>query len=136
VERLMPSKRPAIASDALPLVSSVATLATDSGQLRYELPLPLLRWVGAQHPGVLRLLTVRTSGRGPQANEGQILSDVCRRFQTLIFARDGSPIKTLTVHCHLNFKLTLIAAKDVMEQRMYKEFDIAMDNAYKDTSKE
>ncbi len=49
------------------------------------------------------------------ANEGQILADVRRRFQTLIFARDGSPIKTLTVHRHLNFKLTLIAAKDVMD---------------------
>ncbi len=59
-----------------------------------------------------------------------------RRFQTLIFARDGSPIKTLTVHRHLNFKQTLIAAKDVMDQSLYKEFKTAMDNAFKDTSKE
>ena len=69
-------------------------------------------------------------------NEGQILSDVRKRFQTIVFARDGSAPKTLTVHRALNFKATLLAAKDVMTSKMYKEFKTAMENAYKDTSKE
>ncbi len=68
------------------------------------------------------------------ASEGQIFADVRRRFQTLIYARDGSPLKTLTVHCPL--KLTLQAAKDVMDTRMYKDFKNAMELAYKGTSKE
>jgi hypothetical protein len=70
------------------------------------------------------------------AYEGPILTDVRRRFQTLIFARDGSPIKTLTIHRHLNYKLVLNAARDVMEPKMYRDFKNAMDIAYKDTSKE
>jgi hypothetical protein len=68
--------------------------------------------------------------------EGQVLSDVRRRFQTLIFVRDGSPPKTLTIHRHMNYKLALIAAKDVMDGRLYKEFKNAMEIAYKDTTKE
>lgn len=70
------------------------------------------------------------------AHEGPILSDVRRRFQTLIFVRDGSPIKTLTIHRHLNFKLALTAAKDVMEPKIYRDFKNAMEIAYKDTTKE
>ncbi len=69
-------------------------------------------------------------------SEGQILSDVRKRFQTIVFARDGSAPKTLTVHRPLNFKAALLAAKDVMNAKMYKEFKTAMENAYKDTSKE
>jgi hypothetical protein len=69
-------------------------------------------------------------------SEGQILSEVRKRFQTIVFARDGSPPKTLTVHRQLNFKAALQAAKDVMTPKMHKEFKTAMDNAYKDTSKE
>ncbi len=68
--------------------------------------------------------------------EGPILSEVCRRFQTLIFAQDGSPIRTLTIHRVLNFKLALLAAKDVMDPKMYRDFKNAMDIVYKDTSKE
>ncbi len=68
--------------------------------------------------------------------EGPILSEVCRRFQILIFARDGSPIRTLTIHRVLNFKLALLAAKDVMNPKMYRDFKNAMDIAYKVTSKE
>ena len=69
-------------------------------------------------------------------NEGQILSDVRKRFQSIVFARDGSAPKTLTVHRALNFKATLLAAKDVMTSKMYRDFKTAMENAYKDTSKE
>ncbi len=68
--------------------------------------------------------------------DGPILGDVRRRFKTLIFAWDGSPIRTLTIHCVLNFKLALLAAKDVMDPKMYQDFKNAMDIAYKDTSKE
>jgi hypothetical protein len=67
--------------------------------------------------------------------EGPILSDVRRRFQTLIVARDGFPLKSLTIHRDINFKLALLAAKDVMEKRMYTEFKNAMEHALKDTSK-
>ena len=70
------------------------------------------------------------------ANEGQILAEVRKRFQTLVFVRDGSPPKTLTVYRHLNFKAVLQAAKDVMTATMNKQFKTVMDNAYKDTSKE
>jgi hypothetical protein len=65
-----------------------------------------------------------------------ILNDVRRRFQTLIYVRDGSPVKTLTVHRHLNYKLTLKAAKDAMDPVLYRQFKNAMEIAYKDTSKE
>jgi hypothetical protein len=69
-------------------------------------------------------------------SEGQILSDIRKRFQTIVFARDGSAPKTLTVHRALNFKAALLAAKDVMNAKMYRDFKNAMENAYKDTSKE
>jgi hypothetical protein len=68
--------------------------------------------------------------------DGPILGDVRRRFQTLIFARDGSPIRTLTILRVLNFKLALLAAKDVMDSKMYRDFKHAMDIAFKDTTKE
>ena len=68
--------------------------------------------------------------------DGPALADARRRFQTLIFARDGSPIKSLTIHRQLNFKLVLIAAKDVMDPKLFKDFKNAMYIAYKDTSKE
>ena len=69
-------------------------------------------------------------------HDGPIFTDVRRRFQTLIFVRDGFPLKTLTVHRHLNYKLALTAARDVMESKLYRDFKNAMDIAYKDTSKE
>ena len=77
-----------------------------------------------------------TSSAIYNAFDGAILNDVRRRFQTLIFVRDGSPVKTLTIHRHLNYKLTLKAAKDAMEPGVYKQFKNAMEVAYKDTSKE
>jgi hypothetical protein len=72
------------------------------------------------------------------AFDGAILNDVRRRFQTLIYVRDGYPVKTLTrtIHRHLNYKLTLKAAKDAMETVLYRQFKNAMEIAYKDTSKE
>jgi hypothetical protein len=77
-----------------------------------------------------------TSSAIYNAFDGAILQDVRRRFQTLIFARDGWPARTLTVHRPLNYKLALKAAKDTMDQGLYKQFKNQMEAAYKDTSKE
>ena len=77
-----------------------------------------------------------TSSAIYNAFDGAILHEVRRRFQTLIFVRDGFPVKTLTIHRHLNYKLTLKAAKDTMETVLYRQFKNAMEIAYKDTSKE
>jgi hypothetical protein len=77
-----------------------------------------------------------TSSAIYNAFDGAVLQDVRRRFQTLIFARDGWPARTLTPHRALNYKLTLKAAKDTMEQGLYKQFKNQMEAAYKDTSKE
>ena len=77
-----------------------------------------------------------TSSAIYNAFDGAILQDVRRRFQTLIFARDGWPARTLTLHRPLNYKLALKAAKDTMDQGLYKQFKNQMEAAYKDTSKE
>jgi hypothetical protein len=77
-----------------------------------------------------------TSSAIYNAFDGTNLNEVRRRFQTLIYVRDGSPVKTLTIHRHLNYRLTLKAAKDTMETALYKQFKNAMEIAYKDTSKE
>ena len=77
-----------------------------------------------------------TSSAIYNAFDGAVLQDVRRRFQTLIFARDGYPARTLTLHRGLNYKLALKAAKDTMEQGLYKQFKNQMEAAYKDTSKE
>ena len=77
-----------------------------------------------------------TSSAIYNAFDGAILQDVRRRFQTLIFARDGWPARTLTIHRALNYKLALKAAKDTMDQGLYKQFKNQMEAAYKDTSKE
>ena len=77
-----------------------------------------------------------TSSAIYNAYDGAILNDVRRRFQTLIYVRDGSPVKTLTIHRHLNYRLTLKSAKDTMETVLYRQFKNAMEIAYKDTSKE
>ncbi len=68
--------------------------------------------------------------------EGTVLSDTRRRFQTLIMIRDGFPLKSLYIHRALNFKLSLVAAKDVLEKRTYTEFKNARENARRDTSEE
>ncbi len=91
----------------------------------------------AQESGTSRHRPVTNSAiYNTYVNEGQILSDVRKRFQSIVFARDGSAPKTLTVHRPLNFKAALLAAKDAMNTKMYREFKNAMENAYKDTSKE
>jgi hypothetical protein len=68
--------------------------------------------------------------------EGQPLNETHCSFQTLMFARDGFPVKTLTIHRPINFKLALLAAKDAMDPRTYTDFKKKMEHAYGDTSKE
>ena len=68
--------------------------------------------------------------------EGQPLNEIRRSFQTLMFARDGFPVKTLTIHRPINFQLALLAAKDAMDPRTYTDFKKKMEHAYADTTKE
>ena len=48
----------------------------------------------------------------------------------------GFPVKTLTIHRPINFKLALLAAKDAMDPRTYTDFKKKMEHAYADTTKE
>ena len=64
---------------------------------------------------------------------GNLLDDVRRRFQTLMFARDGYPLKTLATHKKLNYKLVLRAANQIMSTKDYTSFQAQMDRAFRDT---
>ncbi len=68
--------------------------------------------------------------------EGQPLNETRRSFQTHLFARGGFPVKTLTIHRSIKFKLALLAAKDAMDPRTYTDFKKKMEHAYGDNSKE
>ena len=63
---------------------------------------------------------------------GNLLDDVRRRFQTLMFARDGYPLKTLSVHKKLNYKLVLRAAQQIMSSKDFTAFQSQMDRAFRD----
>ena len=63
---------------------------------------------------------------------GTLLDEVRRRFQTLMFARDGYPLKTLSVHKKLNYKLVLRAANQIMSSKDYTAFQGQMDRAFRD----
>ena len=66
---------------------------------------------------------------------GNLLDDVRRRFQTLMFARDGYPLKTLSTHKKLNFKLVLRAANQIMSTKDYTAFQSQMDRALRDSER-
>ena len=66
---------------------------------------------------------------------GNLLDDVRRRFQTLMFARDGYPLKTLSTHKKLNFKLVLRAANQIMTTKDYTAFQSQMDRAFRDSDR-
>jgi hypothetical protein len=66
---------------------------------------------------------------------GNLLDDVRRRFQTLMFARDGYPLKTLSMHKKLNFKLVLRAANQIMTPKDYTAFQSQMERAFRDTER-
>ena len=66
---------------------------------------------------------------------GTLLDEVRRRFQTLMFARDGYPLKTLSTHKKLNFKLVLRAANQIMSTKDYTAFQSQMDRALRDSER-
>ena len=66
---------------------------------------------------------------------GNLLDDVRRRFQTLMFARDGYPLKTLVTHKKLNYKLVLRAANQIMSTKDYSSFQAQMDRAFRDSER-
>ncbi len=57
-----------------------------------------------------------------------------RRFQSLIFARDGATLKSQAPDA-MNFKLVLKAAKAVMPAKDYTAFSAQMDSAYQTKDK-
>ena len=66
---------------------------------------------------------------------GPVLDDVRRRFQALMFARDGYPLKLQMYHKQLNYKLVLRAAQAVMSAKDYTAFSSQMDRAFQDHNK-
>ena len=67
--------------------------------------------------------------------QGSLLDDVRRRFQTLMFARDGYPLKILSTHRKLNYKLAIRAANQIMPAKDYTAFLAQMDRAFRDSEK-
>ena len=67
--------------------------------------------------------------------QGSLLDDVRRRFQTLMFARDGYPLKTLSTHKKLNYKLAIRAANQIMSTKDYTAFQTQMDRAFRDSER-
>ena len=66
---------------------------------------------------------------------GPLLFDVRRRFQSLMFARDGYPLKTQATSNQANFKLVLRAAQAVMPTKEYSSFCAQMERAYQTKDK-
>ena len=58
-----------------------------------------------------------------------------RKFQSLIFARDGAMLKSQAPANAVNFKLVLHAAKAVMPAKEYASFRDQMDRAYQNKDK-
>ena len=56
--------------------------------------------------------------------QGSLLDDVRRRFQTLMFARDGYPLKILATHKKLNYKLAIRAANQIMSAKDTRRFTL------------
>ena len=66
---------------------------------------------------------------------GALLFAARRRFQTLIFSRDGFGLKTQAPANAINYKLVLLAAKAVMPAKEYASFRDQMDRAYQNKDK-
>ena len=66
---------------------------------------------------------------------GALLFAARRRFQSLIFARDGPWLKSQAPANAMNFKLVLLAAKAVMPAKEYASFRDQMDRAYQNKDK-
>ena len=66
---------------------------------------------------------------------GPLLHSVRRRFQYLMMARDGWPLKSQAGYKQLNFKLVLRAAKEIMPLKEANSFTAQMERAFRDTEK-
>ena len=66
---------------------------------------------------------------------GAMLYAARRRFQSLIFARDGAVLKSQAPANAMNYKLVLHAAKAVMPAKEYASFRDQMDRAYQNKDK-
>lgn len=66
---------------------------------------------------------------------GPLLQATRRRFQTLMMARDGFPLKSQTGHRHLNYKLVIRAAREIMPSKEFTMFHSQMERAFRDTEK-
>ena len=66
---------------------------------------------------------------------GALLFAARRRFQTLIFSRDGAGLKSQAPANAMNFKLVLLAAKAVMPAKEYASFRDQMERAYQNKDK-
>ena len=66
---------------------------------------------------------------------GSLLDLTRRKFQSLIFARDGAYLKSQAPANSMNFKLVLKAAQAVMPAKEYTSFSGQMDRAYQNKDK-
>jgi hypothetical protein len=66
---------------------------------------------------------------------GPLLQATRRRFQTSMMARDGFPLKSQAGHKHLNFKLVIRSAREIMPLKEFNMFNGQMDRAFRDTDK-
>ena len=66
---------------------------------------------------------------------GPLLHATRRSFQTLMMARDGFPLKSQAGHKHLNFKLVIRSAREIMPLKEFNMFNGQMDRAFRDTDK-
>jgi hypothetical protein len=66
---------------------------------------------------------------------GPLLHSVRRRFQYLLMARDGWPLKSQAGYKQLNFKLVLRAAREIMPLKEANAFCAQMERAFRDTER-
>lgn len=66
---------------------------------------------------------------------GPLLQAVRRRFQYLMMARDGWPLKSQAGYKPLNFKLLLRSAREIMPLKEGNAFCAQMERAFRDTEK-
>jgi hypothetical protein len=66
---------------------------------------------------------------------GALLDVTRRKFQSLIFARDGATLKSQAPANAMNYKLVLKAAQAVMSVKEYNSFSGQMERAYQNKEK-
>jgi hypothetical protein len=66
---------------------------------------------------------------------GPLLDASRRKFQSMMFARDGGMLKSQTPTNNMNYKMVLRAAQAVMPAKEYASFSGQMDRAYQNKEK-